>query len=160
MERYLKNVLRSSDFSGVGENRSRTMAAIRSKGNRTTELKLRMAMVRAGIGGWTMHRKDIVGTPDFFFQERRLAVFVDGCFWHGCPSCGHIPKTRSRFWAAKLQRNKTRDLVAVEKLKDDGIRTLRIWEHDLKSNEDRDAAIGKVCDLLDARNRNSSRKGR
>ncbi|MHB1855875.1 MAG: very short patch repair endonuclease [Acidobacteriaceae bacterium] len=160
MERYLKNVLRSSNFSGVGENRSRTMAAIRSKGNRTTELKLRMAMVRAGIGGWTMHRKDIVGTPDFFFQKRRLAVFVDGCFWHGCPSCGHTPKTRSRFWAAKLQRNKTRDLVAVEKLKDDGIRTLRIWEHDLKSHEDRDTAVRTVCDLLGARNRNSSRKDR
>ncbi|MHB8301977.1 MAG: very short patch repair endonuclease [Acidobacteriaceae bacterium] len=150
MERYLQNILRSSKFIGVEENRSRTMAAVRSKGNRTTELALRMAMVRAGISGWTMHRKDIAGKPDFFFQGRRVAIFVDGCFWHGCQRCGHVPKTRREFWAAKFQRNRAHDLATMATLQKNGVRALRIWEHELKSDEGKAAAVKKIERMLKA----------
>lgn len=158
MERYLKNVLGSSKFVGVEGKRSETMAAIRSKGNRTTELALRMAMVRAAISGWTMHPANVPGRPDFFFRKQRVAVFVDGCFWHGCLRCGHTPKTRSKFWTAKFRRNKERDLATVAILKENGIRTLRIWEHSLKSSAGMTFAAMKVACLLKDQNRRPSRK--
>lgn len=160
MERYLKNALRSSKFSGVDEKRARIMAAIRGKGNRTTELALRMAMVRCGIAGWTMHRTDVPGKPDFYFEKLRLAVFVDGCFWHGCPSCCHVPKTRRNYWKAKFERNQARDHATGMLLKREGIRILRIWEHALKSNSERTAAAKKVARVLKQNQQKSFLKSR
>ena len=81
-----------------------------------------------------MHEKLLPGTPDFFFPVQRLAVFVDGCFWHGCPQCGHLPKNNSAFWAAKLARNRKRDRIAKRQLLALGINTVRIWEHELKDS--------------------------
>jgi DNA mismatch endonuclease (patch repair protein) len=111
------------------------MSAIRSKGNKTTELVVRMALVRAKISGWEMHPFDIKGTPDFYFRTRRVAIFVDGCFWHGCERCGHTPRTRSEFWAAKFERNHSRDLANVAALTQAKIKVLRVWEHQLKTPE-------------------------
>jgi len=133
MERYLKDVLGSSKFDDVGETRSRTMGAIRGKGNKTTELRLRMAFVRAGLRDWHLHNRELPGRPDFFFPEKRVAVFVDGCFWHGCARCGHTPKTRSFFWTAKFERNKQRDRRNLRLLNALGIRVVRFWEHQLKT---------------------------
>jgi DNA mismatch endonuclease (patch repair protein) len=56
-----------------------------------------------------VHPPNIIGNPDLVIQEARVAVFVDGCFWHGCPRCGHIPRTNRAYWTAKLARNKRRD---------------------------------------------------
>jgi DNA mismatch endonuclease (patch repair protein) len=109
------------------------MASIKGKGNKTTELKLRMGLVRAGLRGFRLHAAHLPGKPDFFFENAKLAIFVDGCFWHGCPMCGHVPKTRSKFWAAKLLRNRERDERNAGKLGQLGIRVLRYWEHDLKN---------------------------
>src|SRR5271157_3554075 len=109
MERRLKSKLPNGQFVGVTLERSRIMSAIRGKSNKTTEVRLRMALVRHGVKGWVLHPGGLQGTPDFYFPGSRLAVFVDGCFWHSCPRCGHTPKTRSEFWRAKLGRNKQRD---------------------------------------------------
>ena len=92
-----------------------------------------MALVRTGIKGWTLH-PTITGKPDFFFPKQRFALFVDGCFWHGCPRCGHIPSTRTLFWKNKIERNRVRDKRTVRILKADGIRSLRIWEHSLSKS--------------------------
>lgn len=92
MERRLKKYLDHGKFENVPEKRSRTMAAIRGKHNRTTELRLKMALIRRGIKGWKLHASELPGKPDFYFKNKRLAVFVDGCYWHGCPRCGHIPE--------------------------------------------------------------------
>ena len=144
MERYLKDVLGSSKFDGVCANRSRTMGSIRGKGNKTTELKLRMGFVRAGLCGFRLHVGDLPGKPDFFFESAKLAVFVDGCFWHGCPTCGHVPKTRSKFWAAKLLKNRERDEKKAGQLEELGIRVLRFWEHDLKNQSALNSTILQV----------------
>jgi len=107
------------------------MAAIRGKHTRSTELALRMALVRSKITGWRLHEADLPGKPDVFFPRQKVAVFVDGCFWHGCPKCGHLPKTNRAFWRAKILRNKQRDRLAKSRLMRMRITTLRLWEHEL-----------------------------
>lgn len=152
MERYLKVVLGSNKFEGVQIARSKTMSAIRGKGNKSTEIALRMALVRFGISGWQLHRKDVPGKPDFFFSTERVAIFVDGCFWHGCPKCSHIPLTRSEFWAAKFERNRARDKRVVRQLKAKGISVIRLWEHQLKSKKGMEIALRHVRVRLDRSN--------
>lgn len=131
MERSLRAKLPGGKFKGVSTLRSKTMSAVKGSGNRTTEIRFRFALVRSGIRGWTMHELYLPGKPDFFFSEERLAIFVDGCFWHGCRKCGHIPRTRSAFWRAKIRRNRKRDRDAEVELRSRGIKTLRFWEHQL-----------------------------
>src|SRR5262245_22186249 len=101
------------------------MGSVRGKGNKTTERRLRSALVRAGVSGWTMHPSDVKGSPDFFFSASRLAVFVDGCFWHGCPECGHFPSVNASFWRAKIERNQQRDRNTTDLLGAAGITVLR-----------------------------------
>ncbi len=69
--------------------------------------------------------------PDFVFKRARLAVFVDGCFWHGCPKHGTQPKGNAAFWLKKISGNQARDLLVNRALRRAGWRVLRIWEHDL-----------------------------
>lgn len=133
MEKKLRATLRDGAFQ-TSADRSAVMSKIRSKGNRATEWRLRMILVRAGVRGWTLHPHGIQGKPDFFFSDRRVAIFVDGCFWHACPICGHAPKAHSAFWKLKLEGNKIRDLRTTKALSEKGISVLRFWEHELKIN--------------------------
>ena len=148
MEKKLKKLLPNGGFVGVTAKRSKTMSAIRGKNNHSTELKLRMAFVRKSIKGWTSNAKLILGNPDFFFTKKRLAVFVDGCFWHGCPKCGHFPKSNRAFWKAKILRNRQRDQLVNRKLKRKGIKVIRIWEHSLQRQEELSHTINKILGLL------------
>lgn len=134
MERVLRNTLVDGRFENISEVNSRRMAAVRSKGNRTTEKRLRAALIRRGIRGWVLHPKDLVGTPDFYFQDPQIAVFVDGCFWHGCPDCGHIPKQNQLYWNTKISRNQQRDLLKTWALEYLGIRVFRFWEHEIRND--------------------------
>jgi len=111
--------------------RSRIMASIRSKGNPSTEQRLRMLLVRAGIAGWRVRPAGTLGNPDFVFPDAQLAIFVDGCFWHACPKCGHRPSTNRRYWDAKLQRNVSRDRRLRAALRRRGWSVLGIWAHEL-----------------------------
>jgi len=131
MERLLKQTLPGGMFSNVDVKRSRTMSAIKGKNNSSTERLLRMALVRAGIRGWVTH-VNLPGKPDIYFPKKRIAVFLDGCFWHGCQRCGHIPKTNSLFWSTKIKRNRQRDQRNARLLRGQGIRVVRAWEHALK----------------------------
>jgi DNA mismatch endonuclease (patch repair protein) len=90
--------------------------------------------VRAGVSGWTGHPVEIYGKPDFYFRTARLAVFVDGCFWHGCKKCGHVPKTNQAFWAAKIERNQRRHRQVGKALAGQKIKVLRFWEHELEED--------------------------
>jgi len=148
MERFLKSKLEKGAFVAVSPQRSRIMSAIRGKRNKTTELVFRMALVRAGVKGWVLHPATICGKPDFYFPSGKLAVFVDGCFWHGCPRCGHVPRTRSEFWLAKLKRNRQRDRKTSAELEHSGIRVLRLWEHDLATATRTRALIRQVVSSL------------
>ena len=80
MERRLKKYLEDGKFKDVSKKRSLTMAAIRGKHNKSTELRLRMSLVTAGMRGWRLHPKELPGKPDFYFEETKLAIFVDGCY--------------------------------------------------------------------------------
>jgi DNA mismatch endonuclease (patch repair protein) len=113
------------------EIRSSVMAKVRSQRNRSTEWRLRSALARAGIRGWMLNVGDIPGKPDFLFPAQRLAVFVDGCFWHGCPACQRTPSSNVEYWSGKIERNRNRDRAVRVSLKKDGWRVLRIWEHEL-----------------------------
>lgn len=144
MERKLKDKLAKGKFKNVSKERSRTMAAIKAKHTRTTEWRLRMALVRQGIKGWTLHADELPGKPDFYFSRKRLAIFVDGCFWHGCPGCGHIPKTRSMFWEEKIRLNQERDRRNKSVLQRLGISIIRIWEHELINNQRLDKTVEKL----------------
>lgn len=148
MERILRKKLPGGKFAGVDPKRSRMMGKIRSKGNRSTEQLFRLALVRAGVRGWVLHSKSVLGTPDFYFTRSRVAVFIDGCFWHGCGRCGHIPRTRTAFWRMKIERNQTRRTRVVRELKKHGIRTVRVWEHELKTGPER--AVRQLRKILDA----------
>lgn len=134
MEKALKQHLPKGKFQHVSETRSTAMAAVRGRGNKTTERRLRMALVKAGIEGWTVQPKGIKGNPDFYFPKANLCVFVDGCFWHGCAKCGHIPRANNAFWRAKIERNRQRDKNTTAILRRTGYRVLRIWEHELSDN--------------------------
>ncbi len=108
--------------------RSWTMAQVRSSGNKSTEGALIQMMRRAGIKGWR-RGYPLFGSPDFVFPRARVAVFVDGCFWHGHPTRCRIPATNRAYWEAKIGRNKARDRRVTRTLRQRGWQVIRIWEH-------------------------------
>ena len=110
--------------------RSDVMSRIRSRGNKDTELALMRVFRAHGITGWR-RRQGVFGKPDFVFPKLRLAVFVDGCFWHGCPKHETKPRNNAAFWRRKFARNKARDRLVTRALCKSGWRVLRIWEHEL-----------------------------
>jgi DNA mismatch endonuclease (patch repair protein) len=118
------------------EQRSRRMALVRSKGNRSTEWRFRSALVRNEIRGWLMHPADVPGLPDFVFSDDKIAVFIDGCFWHRCPSCRRTtPATNRDYWMKKLMLNAARARHIERQLRRRGFRVMRVWEHELRSTE-------------------------
>ncbi len=124
------------------EIRSRIMSAVRSQGNRSTEKRLRAQLIQAGVRGWKVHPSGIPGAPDFAFMEQRLAVFVDGAFWHGAPEFDRFPKSRVGFWKEKIERNKRRDSTVNRVLRASGWSVLRFWDYELCS--DSVAVLAKV----------------
>jgi DNA mismatch endonuclease (patch repair protein) len=113
------------------QQRSRAMAKVRARGNASTELRAVKLFRTNGITGWRRHLP-LAGRPDFAFPRAKLAVFVDGCFWHGCPRCYRAPQSSKVFWRAKLAENKARDLVVNRQLRADGWKVLRVWECQLR----------------------------
>ena len=148
--------------------RSEVMSRIRSRGNKDTELALARLLRRHKITGWRRHiqicgrarsplrsvrQKRIGGAhgvtrppfrvrPDFVFRQVRLALFVDGCFWHGCPKHATKPKNNRAFWRRKLSANKRRDRLVTRALRRANWRVLRIWEHELQKCGVRNAERG------------------
>lgn len=112
--------------------RSQIMAAVRSRGNLSTEIRLLTIFREHRITGWR-RQFPLFGKPDFVFPKQRLAVFVDGCFWHGCPRHGTIPESNSYFWLKKLDRNKARDRAVNRELRRQGWRIIRLWQHEFKN---------------------------
>jgi DNA mismatch endonuclease (patch repair protein) len=111
--------------------RSQIMASVRSRGNESTELSLAALFRRRRISGWLRNQR-VLGSPDFVFRKLKFAVFVDGCFWHGCPDHVRIPANNRDYWERKIDRNRARDREITRALKAAGWRVLRIWDHELK----------------------------
>lgn len=129
--------MRLPDFDTPDAGRSANMRSIVGHGNKTTERRIRALIARARLRGWELHPDGVAFHPDVWFPSRRLAIFVDGCFWHGCPRCGHVPKTNGRYWSAKIARNRRRDARARRELNRIGYSVVRIWECALRDEPER-----------------------
>jgi DNA mismatch endonuclease (patch repair protein) len=116
------------------EKRSEVMSRIRGKGNRDTELVMIQIMRNNHISGWRRNQA-VLGKPDFIFPKQKIALFVDGCFWHGCPVHANMPRNNQEFWMNKLQGNKDRDKFVTRELRKIGWAVVRVWEHELKKPE-------------------------
>jgi DNA mismatch endonuclease (patch repair protein) len=124
---------------------SRVMSANRGK-NTVPEIKLRKSLWEAGLRGYRTHVSTLRGKPDIVFASKKIAVFMNGCFWHRCPFCRQkLPKTNSAFWQAKFKRNVARDKRNVTFLRRNGWRIAVIRECRLKKNPQR--AIEKIYRL-------------
>lgn len=109
--------------------RSALMSRIRGR-NTAPETILRKALWARGMR-YRIHARTPVGRPDVVFPGRRVAVFIDGCFWHGCPEHYVRPRTRNEFWDAKLADNVARDRRQTLQLEAQGWRVVRVWEHEV-----------------------------
>jgi DNA mismatch endonuclease (patch repair protein) len=112
------------------------MAAIRSTGT-AAERRLALVIQEAFPRRQVVERPDLSGTPDYFLPGLRLAVFADGCFWHGCPKHGRVPEDNADYWGPKLARNKQRDKRVTRELRASDIRVVRVWDHELKAAPNR-----------------------
>lgn len=122
------------------------------KGNRRVDSKpekaLRSALHAMGLRyrvDLLVRAGDVRTHPDIVFTKRKVAVFVDGCFWHGCPEHGTTPKSNTSYWGPKLQKNVERDVRVTSALREDGWRVVRVWEH-----EDLDSSLALVAEALRA----------
>ncbi len=115
------------------DERSSLMSKVKGKGNRSTEMVVSGQLADWGITGWECHPAGVPGKPDFYFPAERLAIFVDGCFWHGCPHCRRrMPANRREFWKRKITATRLRDGRTTRSLRRMGIHVTRIWEHALR----------------------------
>lgn len=128
------------------EVRSRVMRRVRGQ-DTGPELTLRRALYRLGVRGWRCHRNNLPGKPDLAFGRARLAVFVDGAFWHGHPS-KYWPGRTSPYWDRKIARNIERDRRVDRELAALGWRVLRLWDFEVE--RDPEAAASRVIELLRA----------
>ena|SRR5215216_106686 len=117
-----------------GLTRSQLMSRVRSSGNKTTELLAAKLFRANGIAGWRRHQ-NFVGKPDFIWPRQKVAVFIDGCFWHG-HGCGRnlSPKTNAKLWKAKIEANRKRDQSNTRVLRFMGWKVIRVWECSLANN--------------------------
>jgi len=114
------------------EQRTYNMSKIRGK-NTGPEIKLRKLLWSEGIRGYRIHYK-LPGKPDIVFTKKKIAIFIDGCFWHKCPVCFQEPETRKEFWMKKIQSNVERDKKVNKQLRNDGWAVIHIWEHEIREN--------------------------
>ena len=115
--------------------RSEQMARIRSR-NTGPEMTLRRALWSAGLR-YRVHATTPAGRPDIVFPGARVAVFIDGCFWHGCPDHYVRPRSSEQFWSRKLAENCRRDSAQTKRLEDIGWRVCRVWEHEVFETPER-----------------------
>lgn len=113
--------------------RSEIMRAVKSRGNKSTELKLIEIFKNLRIRGWRRGYK-LFGNPDFVFSKRRIAVFVDGCFWHGHNCRNTKPAANADYWNKKIERNVNRDILVSQTLTEKDWKVIRIWECQIKKN--------------------------
>lgn len=112
--------------------RSEIMRAVKSKDSKI-ELSLRRELNRIKVR-YKKHVFGLPGTPDIVFRSRRLVIFVDSCFWHGCRWHGSMPMTNRKFWRKKINRNKEKDKEVNREYRRMGWKVLRFWEHQIKKD--------------------------
>jgi len=116
------------------ERTSIVMRANKAKDTRP-EVILRQALWKSGLRGYRLHPKQLPGRPDITFTKGKVAIFINGCFWHRCPSCDlPLPKSNTTFWKTKFEANVARDKKKLQALKDFGWRPIVIWECKIKAH--------------------------
>lgn len=128
------------------EKRSQIMSRVRSKKNSSTELKLIKYFDELSIHGWKRNYQ-VVGHPDFVFLDKRIAVFVDGCFWHGHDCRNTRPSSNQEYWEKKRRRNIEHDKQVTKRFEERGWTVIRIWECELKK-KNRDDLIRKLKPII------------
>ena len=136
------------------EQRHLNMSRIRGK-DTLPELILRKLLYHNGLRGYRLQYR-LPGRPDIVFVGKRIAIFIDGCFWHKCPDCFVTPKTRTEFWMNKINGNVARDARVNEQLEKDGWTVVRIWEHEIRKESA--TALGRIRRVLSGRNQ-AQRRG-
>jgi DNA mismatch endonuclease (patch repair protein) len=124
--------------------RSLNMAHVRSKDTKL-EMSIRKNLWQANLRGYRLHFR-IEGKPDLVFVKEKVAIFIDGCFWHACPICYKEPETHKEYWESKMKRNIERDLAVNKSLSGSGWSVVRVWEHEIK--ESQKAVIERIKDEL------------
>lgn len=128
------------------EKRSSVMKAVKSRNTKTTELRIISIFKELHIIGWR-RTYPLIGKPDFVFPKKKIAVFVDGCFWHGHDCRNVTPKENSEFWDRKRDYNKKHDADVTNNLTKKGWKVIRIWECELK-NKNREKLMDKIKELM------------
>ena len=146
MEKILREKLVNCQFSNVPALRSKMMRAIKGANTKSTEQKFQKALIDAGITYFQVNAK-LIGNPDIFFPFYHVVVFLDGCFWHGCPKCGHVPKSNTSYWRTKIERNKERDIQKRLILHEQGYEIVEYWEHELK--EDLSRCVKLLANIIE-----------
>ena len=129
------------------EQRSRIMSRVKSKNNKSTELKLIKYFKELSIHGWKRNYR-VIGHPDFVFLNKKIAIFVDGCFWHGHDCRNTRPSSNQEYWEQKIQQNVKRDKNVTKRFEDRGWRVIRIWECELKK-KNRELLIAKLGPIIE-----------
>lgn len=130
------------------EDRRKTMRAVKGK---RTKLEKRLFSMLAGMSlkGWKQNVSNITGKPDVVFFEQKVVIFVDGCFWHGCPVCQRkLPQTNSEYWEHKIARNVELARSHNKQLLRDGWTVVRIWEHELTNKIDKQKIRIKIGEAI------------
>jgi DNA mismatch endonuclease (patch repair protein) len=130
--------------------RSKCMSTVKNK-DTDLEIIFRKSISKLKIRSYRLHT-NLPGTPDLYFPKYRIAVFIDGCFWHGCPSCSSMPASNTAFWKQKIIKNKSRDKAVNLALHKLGIRVQRFWGHEIKKNPEKYA--NKLAKLIRLRSLN------
>jgi DNA mismatch endonuclease, patch repair protein len=118
------------------ENTSKVMSANKAE-NTKPELLLRKRLFIEKLRGYRIHQKNIPGRPDIFYSRTRVAIFVNGCYWHRCPICNlSLPKNNTDFWKDKFEKNVNRDKRKVTELENLGYKVLTVWECEIKKELD------------------------
>lgn len=111
--------------------RSEIMRAVKSTGNKSTEIRLINIFKSNHITGWRRN-SNLTGRPDFVFPQKRIVLFADGCFWHGHNCRNVTPSDNAEYWQKKIKRNKARDKVITKELNQNGWKVIRIWECEIR----------------------------
>ena len=130
------------------EDRRKTMRAVKGK---RTKLEKRLFSMLAGMSlkGWKQNVSNITGKPDVVFFEQKVVIFVDGCFWHGCPVCQRkLPQTNREYWEHKIARNVELARSHNKQLLRDGWTVVRIWEHELTNKIDKQKIRIKIRETI------------
>lgn len=140
--------------------RRKAMRAVKGKG---TSLELRLFSMLAGmrLKGWRKNVAWLVGKPDVVFEKERLTIFIDGCFWHGCPHCRKkLPQTNHEYWARKINHNIAMAQSANRRLRKGGWLVIRIWEHEIRNPIIMEKIKMKIQQALKKESKADGRTGR